>query len=65
MTYSPTDAHKSNKNKPARMRNDQEKQQILLQRLALSDQATQQSANGVPLAQRRPWWPLLGQSRAG
>jgi hypothetical protein len=47
------------------MRDDQEKQQIRLQRLTLSDQATHSTANAVPLAQRRPWWPLLGQAALG
>ena len=65
MTYYPTDARRSNKSTPARMRDDQEKQQLGLQRLALSDQAFQKAANSVSLAQRRPWWPLLGRNRAG
>jgi hypothetical protein len=67
MTYTPTDARSRNKSTPARMRGEREEQQarVRLQRLALSDQATQQTANAEPLAQRRLWWPLLGQSRAG
>jgi hypothetical protein len=67
MTYTPTDARSRNKSTPARMRGEWEEQQarVRLQRLALSDQATQQTANAGPLAQRRLWWPLLGQSRAG
>jgi hypothetical protein len=31
---------------------------------ALSDQKTQQAANAVPVAQRRPWWPLLTPVRS-
>ena len=43
----------------ARMREDREelRQQARLQKMALSDQAIQQTANAPPLAQRRPWWP--------
>jgi hypothetical protein len=64
MTYAPTDASSSNKGTSARMRRDREKQQARLERLAFSDQATQQTANAAPLAERRLWWPLLGQGRA-
>jgi hypothetical protein len=66
MTHTPTDARNRNKSAPARMRGEREEQQarLRLERLAHSDQKTQQAANGVPAAQRRPWWPLLGRSPA-
>jgi hypothetical protein len=58
MTYTLTDARNGNKSTLERMREDQEewRQRARLQKLAFSDQATQQAANAVPLAQRRPWW---------
>jgi hypothetical protein len=64
MTYSPTDARNRNKGTLARMRKDQERQQARLEKLAFSDQTIQQAANAVPVAKRRPWWPLLGRSCA-
>jgi hypothetical protein len=59
MPYTPTDARNNNKSTWARMREDREelRQQARLQKMALSDQAIQQTANAPPLAQRRPWWP--------
>jgi hypothetical protein len=65
MNYTPTDASNGNKSTPARMRRDREEQQARLEKLAFSDQTTEQAANTVPLAQRRLWGLLLGRRRAG
>jgi hypothetical protein len=53
-----TDARNGNKRTLARMRAELEewRQQARLQKMAISDQAIQRSANTVPLSQRRPWW---------
>jgi hypothetical protein len=62
-----TDTRNGNKSTLAPMSEDLEERRkwARFQKLALSDQATQRAANAVPLAQRRPWWPLLGRNRAG